>query len=219
MNVSAYRGCLFSANSIDDRLSHVFRIRKKIFVDHYSWDIPHDDETEIDQFDHANAIYGLLCHKNQPFGVFRAIRCDRRYLAKSLFPELATKHKFPSDPRHWEISRFGVLPSAAYKRLNSQMLYAFMFRFALEVNARSLVAMTDRNHERLLSLFGISTIRYGPSRNDLCTCKDKLPLEVVAGEIPMDSQTSPKANQLLNLATMMEIEDVASIFRPTSLSA
>lgn len=219
MKPSAYTGCLFSANAVDGRYSQLFQIRKRIFVDHYGWDIPHDNEREYDQFDHANAIYGLLTHENQPLGVFRAIPCDCKYLAKSLFPELATENAFPSNSQYWEISRFGVLPSAERNRNHTAMLYAFMFRFALEVNAKSLVAMTDLKHERLLSLLGVYTKRYGPPRRDLCTCNRNLPLEVVAGEIPIAEQSGKKFHQLLTFANMLEIEDEASICRPTSLSA
>lgn len=43
-------------------------LRKQIFVDQLGWDIPHDDDVEMDQYDNPNAYYSLVVQDGKVIG-------------------------------------------------------------------------------------------------------------------------------------------------------
>lgn len=49
------------------------RLRKRFFVDVLGWDIPHNDEVEMDQYDNPLAHYSLVLRDNQVIGGARAM--------------------------------------------------------------------------------------------------------------------------------------------------
>src|SRR3981081_4622120 len=138
----------------------MFRLRKRLFVDHCGWMLSTIGEGERDQFDAWYTEHCLLFCGSDLVGGFRAIRTDYPYLTQSIFPQLAVR-RFPNRRNVWEISRFGVLPAAAEAR-SAQLNYALMFRFAELRSAEALVAMADLGYERLTHRQNIRTRRFGP---------------------------------------------------------
>lgn len=49
------------------------RLRKTFFVDVLGWDIPHNDEVEMDQYDNPCAHYSLVVHRGQVVGGARTM--------------------------------------------------------------------------------------------------------------------------------------------------
>ena len=48
-------------------------LRKQFFVDQLGWDIPHDDNVEMDQYDNPNAHYSLVLRDGKVIGGMRAM--------------------------------------------------------------------------------------------------------------------------------------------------
>lgn len=192
-----------------------FRFRKALFVDECGWNLPVSSDTETDQFDTFDAVYCVLLAEDEVVGGFRAIRCDKPYLAREVFPHLATMRPYPERADYWEISRFGV---HRRQRKHGVALYAAMFHFAETRRAKALVAVSDLGHERLLSKIGIRTRRYGPP----VTLGDHQmiePIQIVAGEIPLAEQDRTRLQFLRNCAESMEIRDDTLVWRPARVSA
>lgn len=192
-----------------------FRFRKALFVDECGWNLPVSSNAETDQFDTFDAVYCVLLAEDEVVGGFRAIRCDKPYLAREVFPHLATMRPYPERADYWEISRFGV---HRHHRKYGVALYAAMFHFAETRRAKALVAVADLGHERLLSKIGIRTRRYGPPIT-LGDHQMTEPIQIVAGEIPLAEQDRTRLQFLRNCAESMEIRDDTLVWRPARVSA
>ena len=48
-------------------------LRKKFFVDQLGWEIPHDDDVEMDQYDNPKAYYSLVLRDGKVIGGMRAM--------------------------------------------------------------------------------------------------------------------------------------------------
>src|SRR5258708_29372453 len=174
----------------------MFRLRKRLFVDHCGWMLSTIGEVERDQFDTWYTEHCLLFCGSDLVGGFRAIRTDYPYLTQSIFPQLAVR-RFPNRRNVWEISRFGVLPAAAEAR-STRLNYALMFRFAELRGAEALVAMADLGYERFLQRMDIHTRRFGPPPNIGVASRGRAQT-AVAGEIPISETENPGLRKFLQL--------------------
>lgn len=193
------------------------RFRKELFVDALGWPLNVSNGMETDQFDNKDAVYCTLRSGPKVVGGFRAIRTDQPYLAKAVFPELASSQNYPQRPDIWEISRFGIRPDRQSIRL-AMLNYAAMFRFAFDRQASALVALADPTYERYLALHGVITKRYGPPRiieHD----NHGRPVHAVAGEIPLAEQSGEKFDALAQVAMNMDMRDETLFQRPEKISA
>lgn len=213
--VPRLRAIIFHEESNLEMAAAFFRFRKALFVDECGWSLPVCSDAETDQFDTSDASYCILLQEETVIGGFRAIRCDMPYLARCVFPHLATTRPYPERPDYWEISRFGV---DRHHRKYGAALYAVMFRFAETRRAKALVAVADLGHERLLSKIGIRTRRYGPP---ITLDDDGIaePIQIVAGEIPLAEQDRSRLQFLRKSAESMEIRDDTLVWRPVRVSA
>jgi N-acyl-L-homoserine lactone synthetase len=55
------------------RLFRILALRKRFFVDQLGWDIPHDDQVEMDQYDNPKAYYSLVLRDGKVIGGMRAM--------------------------------------------------------------------------------------------------------------------------------------------------
>lgn len=193
------------------------KLRKRIFVDQYHWDLKVTDGRERDQFDTEHAVYCLIYQKETLISGFRAIRTDHDYLAHSVFPQLAAIRSFPKRRDYWEISRFGVLP-VGDRREAAKRNYGLMFRFGQMQQTTAFVALVDVTYERFLASLGIRTRRYGPPQA-IGTDRRGKPLFALAGEIPLGEQTGTGYQALLASVMQMEIDNAASVFGRSRISA
>ena len=104
-----YRALITTEERDPPSVQAMFRLRKRLFVDHCGWMLSTTGEVERDQFDTWYTEHCLLFCGADLVGGFRAIRTDYPYLTQSIFPQLAVR-RFPNRRNVWEISRFGVLP-------------------------------------------------------------------------------------------------------------
>lgn len=201
-----------------DPLTHKFsQFRKRLFVDRLGWQLKVSGDCEFDEFDNGNAIYAVIQDGDRILAGFRAIRSDSPYLARSVFPHLATERPYPVRPDCWEISRFGIDAGGHDPRI-ARANYSVMFRFALRRQASALIAIADLSYERYLATLGITTQRYGAPAAIGRDARGRI-LEVVAGEIPLTGQASPRFLSLLSVANTMEINDETLVLGCEAVSA
>ncbi|MEG6508234.1 acyl-homoserine-lactone synthase [Methyloligella sp. 2.7D] len=193
------------------------RFRKSLFVDELGWDLTTFGDRESDQFDTDAAVHCALFKDDAIIGGFRALPTDTNYLVRDVFPQLATLRAYPSRADVWEISRFGVAPCTERLYL-ARVLYSLMFRFGHSRQATALVALADLTYERFLTRLGIRTRRYGPPQV-IGTDRSGRNLRAVAGEIPLQDQNGEKFQQLLSLASKLDIQDEAHVRRSERISA
>lgn len=81
------------------------RDRKRVFVDLLKWNVPVvDGEFEIDQFDHAAAVYLISADESGHRGSLRLLPTTQPHILGSLFPELCDGD-VPAGPTVYEITR------------------------------------------------------------------------------------------------------------------
>lgn len=199
-----------------ERVRAVQRLRKTIFVDGCGWRLLTIGDREADEFDADDTVHGVLSLDGAPCATLRAIRTDRPYLSRSVFPHLAVMSPYPQRRDAWEISRFGIV--AGHGPDIAAINYALMFHFALGVGASSLVATAEPIYERYLRRVGIRTRRYGPLL-PIGTAVDGRVLQAVAGEIPISQQRPDALSALARLLHSVEISDATALLGPARLSA
>ena len=117
----------------DRELKHMFRERKRVFVDRLGWEVPVvDGEFEIDQFDTDDAVYLLA---TDPAGVqlgsCRLLPTTRPHLMSEIFPHLCERG-VPRGEDVWEITRMCTTEAAAAgPKVVRQRLMIAMVEFAL----------------------------------------------------------------------------------------
>src|ERR1700709_2253540 len=93
-------------------LAHMFRERKRVFVDRLGWEVPVvDGEFEIDQFDTEQAVYLLsLDAAGVPLGSVRLLPSPGPPLLSEVFPQLCERG-VPTGEDVWDITRICTLDS------------------------------------------------------------------------------------------------------------
>ena len=190
--------------------------RKRVFVDRQRWALTVDCDREVDDYDRRDTVHMALFDGDEICATFRATRTDRPYLSADVFGHLATAEGYPHRHDAWEISRFGISSSRVAGL--AQINYGLMLWWALQVDVRSLVAVTELAHERLLRSIGIATRRYGRAGIVGWTA-DGRPLRAVAGQIPVFQQRGDVLARLFQTLSDVEIVDAADVFGCCRLSA
>jgi N-acyl-L-homoserine lactone synthetase len=214
--VERYHALITTEDLDPDHVQSMFRLRKRLFVDQCGWLLETIGDLERDQFDTWYTEHCLLFRGADLVGGFRAIRTDYPYLTQSVFPQLAVL-RFPNRRTVWEISRFGVLPTAAEAR-STRLNYALMFRFAELRGAEALVAIADLTYERFLKRMNIRTRRFGPPQV-IGLDRHGAPLTALAGEIPLNKSDNPDLGGFRDLGRKLEITDATYVLGRASISA
>ncbi len=202
-----YHALITTEEADPDHVQSMFRLRKRLFVDQCGWLLKTVGDLERDQFDVWYTEHCLLFHGSDLIGGFRAIRTDHPYLTQAVFPQLAVR-RFPNRRTVWEISRFGVLPTAAAR--SARLNYALMFRFAELRGAEALVAVADLTYERFLQRMNIRTRRFGPPQV-IGADRSGAPLTALAGEIPLNKSDNPDLGSFHDLGRKLEISDATYV--------
>lgn len=91
-------------------------LRKRFFVDQLGWDIPHDDNVEMDQYDNPKAYYSLVLRDGKVIGGMRAMATTAQWGSHTYMLRDAVDGKLigiPADiiptaevtPNVWEATR------------------------------------------------------------------------------------------------------------------
>lgn len=98
-----------TAHLFGDALPGQHRLRRKLFIDRQSYNVPVYNELEYDQYDTPAATYVV---RRDDDGVVRAVNrlipTAMPYMIKDLWPDIITRCQVPEAWEIWESSRFGV---------------------------------------------------------------------------------------------------------------
>lgn len=110
------------------------RLRKTFFVDQLGWDIPHDDEVEMDQYDNPQAWYILVLDDDgEVVGGGRTMPHSARWGSHTYMLNDARQGRIDSIPssvmdgvhvenRIWEVTRFVISDALATQAERSKCL-------------------------------------------------------------------------------------------------
>ncbi len=108
-------------------------LRKQFFVDQLGWDIPHDDEVEMDQYDNPQAYYSLVLLDGKVIGGGRAMATTARWGSHTYMLRDAVEGKIIGIPETivdqimvtanvWECTRVVVSSDVKNPALSAQCL-------------------------------------------------------------------------------------------------
>lgn len=122
--------------------------RKRVFVDLFGWDVPHDGVYEADCFDDDHAEYLVLAEPDtgQHRASIRLLRTDRPHLMSELFADFC-EGEIPRGPHIREITRFCIAPrGGAAKRTNARnMLARALIEYGLLCGVTGYTAVCHMN--------------------------------------------------------------------------
>lgn len=108
-------------------------LRKQFFVDQLGWDIPHDEDVEMDQYDNPKAYYSLVLKDGKVVGGMRAMATTAQWGSHTYMLRDAVDGKLigiPADiiphaevtPNVWEATRVVISDQLATQKERSECL-------------------------------------------------------------------------------------------------
>lgn len=157
------------------------KLRKKIFVDEYGWDIPHDDKVEWDQYDTPKTTYVITHEHGRVLAATRILPCSLDLPRSSYMIKDATLGRLDRIPENvaesvseaaddYEITRFTVDMSLSPNERNDALEACSIAAMAYldSVGARRVYALMPPGFIGWFRKIGIKARRAGPiTRNDL----------------------------------------------------
>lgn len=157
------------------------RLRKEVFVDELGWDVPHNDEVEMDQYDTPLAHYSLVLKDGKVVGGARAMSTaaiwgDSTYMLRDAHlgklphipPEILPDEI--ASPNVWECTRLVIsseLTTQAERATCLRMIVDGLVERAIERGAQELICLSSLALMRALRQLGYEVTRMGPIyRND-----------------------------------------------------
>jgi N-acyl-L-homoserine lactone synthetase len=136
----------YNASAYQPLLDAMHRDRKRVFIDTLRWDLPHEDERELDQFDNENAEYLVLQHREtgKHMASLRLLHTDRPHLMSEVFPFLC-EAGVPRGAHIREVTRLCLSPSlSAPERLRARnALVNGLIQYALIRDVRALTGLSE----------------------------------------------------------------------------
>lgn len=132
-------------------------LRKQFFVDQLKWQIPHNDNLEMDQYDNPEARYSLVLRDGKVIAGARAMSCSSHWgdytymLGDALSGKLGTipqdvlDHRIDS-PDTWECTRLVIAPevtSMAERNLCLDMIVDGLIDMATREGAHTLISLSN----------------------------------------------------------------------------
>lgn len=151
------------------------RLRKSFFVDQLGWDIPHDDDVEMDQYDNPRAWYSVVLQDGEVVGGARAMATTAKWGGHSYMLRDAVKGKLidipPSvlgqdivDDQIWECTRLVISDSVDTHAARSTCLALIvqgLIDVAAEQGAKRLMSLSPLALMRALRQLGFEAERIG----------------------------------------------------------
>ena len=156
------------------------KLRKQFFVDHLAWDIAHDDEVEMDQYDNPTARYCLVIKDGQVVAGARVLPCTARWGEHSYMLRDAVAGKLRGIPADilplapvssdiWELTRVVVsdrLRGRSERAKCLAMLLRAASRTAAEQGATHLISLSPIALERFVRQLGFDIARIAQGYRD-----------------------------------------------------
>lgn len=157
------------------------RLRKRFFVDQLGWDIPHDEDVEMDQYDNPLAYYSLVIREGVVVGGARAMSTRARWGAHTYMLGDAVEGKLADIPADimartvhergvWECTRLVMtedLTTHAERSACLKLIVGGLIEVAAEQGATDLMSLSPLPLMRALRQLGFAAERIGaPYRNE-----------------------------------------------------
>lgn len=157
------------------------RLRKKIFVDQLGWDVPHNADVEMDQYDTPLAHYSLVLKDGRVVGGARAMSTAAIWGGSTYMLRDAHLGKLPHIPPEilpdeiateevWECTRLVIsdeLTTHADRSACLRLIVDGLVERAIERGASELICLSSLALMRALRQIGYDVSRMGPTyRND-----------------------------------------------------
>lgn len=129
----------FSGNPLAEQ----FNLRYRSLIERQSWDVPHVNFMEYDQYDNPATVYFVWREGGKVRGVARLYPTTRPYMLKEVFPSFVSYESLPSDPYVWEGSRFCLdktLPPERRKKVIQELVLAYL-EYCLEKGITAIVGL------------------------------------------------------------------------------
>ena len=157
-----------TAHLFGDALPGQHKLRRKLFIDRQSYNVPVYNELEYDQYDTPAATYVV---RRDDGGIVRAVNrlipTPMPYMIKELWPDVISECAVPEAWDVWESSRFGVdndLPPAVRDRYLGELLCGIIeFGLARGISWY-LAILTAPLVKRSLIASGLDVEILGPAR-------------------------------------------------------
>ncbi len=157
------------------------RLRKLFFVDQLGWDIPHDDEVEMDQYDNPTAYYSLILREGQVIGGSRVMATTAQWGSHTYMLRDAIAGKLPGIPTNilpkavawsnvWEITRVVISDQVTTQADRTKCLSMMLdgaTRLAWDQGATELMSLSPMAMERTLRKLGFGAVRIGEAYRNL----------------------------------------------------
>lgn len=150
-------------------------LRKQVFVDQLGWDVPHDAEVEMDQYDTPLAQYSLVLKQGRVVGGARAMATTAVWGAHTYMLRDAYSGKLPHIPPHvmsveiaspqvWECTRLVIADALTTSAERSECLRLIVDGLIEITKARGgneLICLSSLALMRALRQLGYKVTRLG----------------------------------------------------------
>lgn len=132
-------------------------LRKQFFVDKLGWDIPHNDDLEMDQYDNPEARYSLVLDQGRVIAGARAMACSAKWgehtymLGDAMTGKLGTipstvlRHHIVSS-EVWECTRLVIAPAVKSMKMRNlclDMIVDGLIDMAAREGAHRLISLSN----------------------------------------------------------------------------
>lgn len=151
-----------------DIVEEMFRLRYRLFVEKFKWNVSHSDGMEIDEFDALpDCTHFIVTDRHGIAGSTRLLPSTGPYLVEKFFPQ-AINGALPKDASHWEVSR-ATVELDGWKGLEfartvdvQRELFAGMYEWCLEREIPYLFGVADVRFRAVTKAFALPREPMGP---------------------------------------------------------
>lgn len=156
------------------------RLRKRFFVDILNWDIPHNENYEMDQYDNPTAWYSLVLRDGEVIGGTRVMPTTSHWGKHTYMLRDAMRgqlHSIPQDampadiasPYVWEMTRLVIAPelrTAAERAECLSLMGQGLYDIAAQEGAAEYMGISSIALVRVLRQLGFPLERQGEAYYD-----------------------------------------------------
>ncbi|MGR3435076.1 MAG: acyl-homoserine-lactone synthase [Shimia sp.] len=166
---------LSTAHQFGSAFYDFLRLRKDYFVDALGWDVPHDDQVEMDQYDTPQAWYSLVLKEGRVVGGARVMPTTAdwsgntymlgdAYLGKIPGIPRAAMPRMIADPDVWEGTRLVIsseVTDLAERSQAFEMIVNGTVEVAQHYGCREMITLTRLSLLRTFRSIGFAAERLG----------------------------------------------------------
>lgn len=149
-------------------VEEMFRLRYRLFVEKFKWNVSHRDGMEIDEFDDLpDCTHFIVCDQHGVAGSTRLLPSTGPYLVEKFFPQ-AIEGALPKEDGYWEVSRATVeLEGWKGREFDRTVdvqreLFAGMYEWCLERDIPYLFGVADVRFRAVTKAFSLPREPMGP---------------------------------------------------------